>query len=647
MVVIMRQKALLTLFAIIFTIFSVSQLAAEAEKHMTLTAHPDKIELKKGDKFNVKLTIDFDEHWHSYSLKEQLSADGIGPMPTEIIILPETLVKLTGDVTHAAPKIEYDEGYEMDIETIEGKMDFFLPVEALADLDFSKDAVEVELYIQICDTTSCLPPEPLLIKVENKIYTDADLAPIIEHEKEELKPAEEKQQITGAEQAIEDQKEKGIFSFLWFAMGAGALALLTPCVFPMIPITVSFFTKRAEKSKGQGLRDSLVYALGIIFTFTLLGFVLALTFGATGIQDFATNPWVNLFIAAIFIVFALNLFGAFEIQMPTGLMNKLNTKSQGNGIGSVLLMGLTFSLTSFTCTVPFVGTALVSASSGEWFYPIIGMIGFSTVFAAPFFLLALFPSAMTKMPKAGGWMNNVKVVMGFLEIAAAIKFLSNTDLAWNLEILTRDLFLSIWIISFLLIVLYVIGVYKLPHDSPTNGVNSVRLVFAVIFGSLTFFFIGGMNGTPLGELDAFLPDTGYGMPAGYSISADGVSSDSDNLESMWLKNYEEGLATAKKENRSVFVDFTGWQCTNCRWMEKNMFHRSEIKKELKKMVLVKLYTDRRTDEEQANKALQLEKYNSVALPLYVILTADGKFVASNEFTRDGEGFLEFLKKGTK
>jgi thiol:disulfide interchange protein len=632
----MRQKALLSLLTILFLIFSISQLSAEAEKHMTVTANPDKIDLKKGDKFNIKLTIDIDEHWYSYSLKEQINKDGIGPMQTEITVAPEELIKMTGDVTHAKPKVKYDEGFEMDIEIFKGKMDFFIPAEAVSDIDFSKDAVNVLLYIQMCDTTSCLPPEELTIQVVNDIYTDADLAPIVEDEPK-IEQAPERS-LTASEREIEEEKKKGVFSFLWFAMGAGALALLTPCVFPMIPITVSFFTKRAEKEGGKGLRDSLVYALGIIFTFTLLGFLLALTLGATGIQDFATNPFVNLAIAAIFIIFALNLFGAFEIQMPTGLMNKLNAKSQGTGVVSVLLMGLTFSLTSFTCTVPFVGTALVSASSGEWFYPIIGMIGFSTVFAAPFFLLALFPSAMQKMPKAGGWMNNVKVVMGFLEVAAAVKFLSNADLAWDLVILTREMFLAIWIISFLMIVLYVIGLFRLQHDSPVNGVNATRIMFAIFFGSITFFLFSGLNGNQLGELDAFLPPAEYGkseLPK------------NQNIEIQFTKDYNAAVERAKRENKNIFVDFTGWQCTNCRWMEKNMFTRNNVSKELKEMVLVKLYTDRKNPEEEANKKMQMDRYNSVALPLYVILTPDEELIESMEFTRDEDAFIEFLKKGTE
>jgi thiol:disulfide interchange protein DsbD len=418
----------------------------------------------------------------------------------------------------------------------------------------------------------------------------------------------------------------------------------------MIPITVSFFTKRAEKEKGKGLRDASIYALGIIFTFTALGFLLALIFGATGIRDFAANGWVNLFIAAIFIIFALNLFGAFEIQLPTGLMNKLNSKSQsGTGIVSVLLMGLTFSLTSFTCTVPFVGSALISASGGEWFYPIIGMLGFSAVFAAPFFLLALFPSALTTLPKAGGWMNNVKVVMGFLEVAAAIKFISNADLVWAWGILPREMFLSIWIACGFFIVFYVLGKFRLPHDSPVDTVGSPRIVFSVIFASITIWLITGLFGKPLGELDAFLPPPDYEMITGSAAVSNNLSKlsakSNENDFSDWYKNYDEAIAVAKDQNKALFIDFTGFTCTNCRLMETNMFPRASIKSKMDEMVKVKLFTDRREEPYLSNKKFQEERFGSIELPLYVILTPDGELIGTKSFTRNEEEFSDFLQKG--
>ena len=241
-----------------------------------------------------------------------------------------------------------------------------------------------------------------------------------------------------------------VWGFIWLALTLGALSLLTPCVFPMIPITVSYFTNHSAGDRGKALRLASVYSLGIIATFTLLGMLLAIFVGAAGINLFAANPWINLLITAIFLLFAFNLFGAYEITIPTGVLTKLDrfTRSkegEGGGVVGALLMGLTFTLTSFTCTSPFVGTILVSASQGNWKMPLLGMLAFSTVFALPFFVLALVPQLVSRLPRAGGWMNSVKVTMGFLEVAAAMKFLSNVDLIWKWGIFTRTAVLAIWI----------------------------------------------------------------------------------------------------------------------------------------------------------------------------------------------------------
>lgn len=613
-----------------------SSLISQEDKKVDVNAFSNKIDVKSGDEFLLKLSVELFSPWYTYSMEEQLNDEGIGPLKTEIFLEPESIIEINGKVKPPKTKRKFDEGFEFEIDYYKGKNDFIIPVKAKQDIDFTKDTVKVILYAQLCDTVSCLPP--------------MDYTAIVSSEEVKISQAPTANvNKTKSTKEIDEAKEKGIFSFLWFAMGAGALALLTPCVFPMIPITVSFFTKRAEKNKGTGLRDSIVYALGIIVTFTALGFILALVFGATGIRDFAANGWVNMFIAAIFIVFALNLFGAFEIQLPTGLMNKLNQKSKGSGLISVLLMGLTFSLTSFTCTVPFVGTALISASSGEWFYPIIGMLGFSSVFAAPFFLLALFPSAMKAMPKAGGWMNNVKVVMGFLEIAAAIKFISNADLVWGWGIMPREMFLSIWIAAGFLIVFYILGKYRFAHDTPVDGINATRAVFATFFASITVWLMTGLIDKPLGELDAFLPPPDYEMITGSTAVSDNLtklaekSSDIDFGD--WYKDYEKALADAKSQNKVLFIDFTGFTCTNCRWMETKMFPKPAVAEKINQFIRVKLFTDRNVEPYISNKNMQEERYGSIELPLYVLIKPDETLIATETFTRSQEEFLEFLDKG--
>ena len=273
-------------------------------------------------------------------------------------------------------------------------------------------------------------------------------------------------------------------SFIWFAMGMGALSLLTPCVFPMVPITVSYFSSHGSGSRRGAIIQALIYGLGIILTFSGIGVALALIFGASGVNQLAANPWVNVVITIIFIGFAFSLFGAYLIQLPTGFMNSLNNlanSQEAGGMIGALLMGLTFSLTSFTCTAPFVGTLLVTAAGGNWRWPLAGMLAYSSVFALPFFVLALAPQLVSQLPKAGGWMNSVKVVMGFLEIAAAMKFISNADLIWGWGIFTRDVVLAVWIATGLLIVLYIFGYFHFEHDTPPKFVSAWRVFAALCF----------------------------------------------------------------------------------------------------------------------------------------------------------------------
>jgi thiol:disulfide interchange protein DsbD len=635
-----------------------------------MTASPSAVKVKAGEMFSVKVDAKVNKLYYTYSFKLQEGPDGIGPTQSVAEVASKDLAAISGKIKYAPTHTKHDLGFNMDIEYYKGSFWVEIPLKAKKDLDFSNDKLKLQFIYQFCDSVSCLPPDYYNVTVGSKVYTSTfDFTNVTEITEdtttaqasannlttEKIEPAKEQDQFsTKSQSEIETKKKEGVFSFIWFAMTAGALALLTPCVFPMVPITVSFFTKRAEKehAKGRAFRDSSVYAMGIILTFTALGFILALIFGATGIRDFASNGWVNMFIAAIFILFAFNLFGAFEITLPNGLLNMLNTKSnKSSGIMSVFLMSLTFSLTSFTCTVPFVGSALISASGGEWFYPIIGMLAFSAVFAAPFFLLALFPSFLKKMPKAGVWMNNVKVVMGFLEIAFAMKFVSNADLVWAMGILPKDLFIAIWIGIVFLLTLYILGIFRFPHDTEVESVSSGRAIFAMFFAGIGFYLMIGLFGKPLGELDAFLPPAEYSelMAAANGVQTSGISqpattqSNSENI--VWLDNLDKAKEIAAKENKSIFVDFTGFTCTNCRWMEQNFFKKPEVIDALSKMVTVRLYTDRLSEPYLSNKKYQESKFGSIELPLYVILKSDGNAVATETFTRDFNKFYNFVKKG--
>jgi thiol:disulfide interchange protein DsbD len=433
-------------------------------------------------------------------------------------------------------------------------------------------------------------------------------------------------------------------------MTFGALSLLTPCVFPMVPITVSYFTNHSASHRSGAVRDAGIYAIGIILTFTALGVLLAVLFGAAGISKFAASPWVNLAITAIFISFAMSLFGAYNLQVPSSVLTKLDAISRSKESGRIiglLLMGLTFSLSSFTCTAPFVGTLLVMAAQGKWIYPIIGMLAFSTVFALPFFILALAPQLVSQLPKSGGWLNSVKVVMGLLEIAAAMKFLSNVDLVWRWGIFTREVVLASWLAVALLITVYLLGKFQLSHDSAVERIGAVRLLIALVSLAFSFYLLTGLFGRRLGELESFLPPTTENSSSAVLAAGNDTASVTTNGELTWITNdYDGALKRAKAKNKPVFIDFTGYTCTNCRWMEVNMFTKAPVKEELAKYVRVRLYTDGEGQPYEGFQQMQQERFGTVALPLYVVLDSDGiSLVTFPGLSRSEAEFVSFLKTG--
>jgi thiol:disulfide interchange protein DsbD len=458
-------------------------------------------------------------------------------------------------------------------------------------------------------------------------------------------------QVSMDEDLARDLKSRGLFGFVWFAVIQGLLALLTPCVFPMIPITVSFFTKRDQKSGGAAVGQAGFFSLGIIFTYTAIGLALAVVAGPTGLTKLASSPWMNLFLTALFVVFALNLFGMFEIRVPTGLISKLDAQAQAGQLGTMfatILMGVTFTLTSFTCTTAFVGTVLIYATQGVWFWAVVGMLGFATAFALPFFLFALFPRWLQSLPKSGGWLNSVKVVMGFLEVAAAFKFLSNVDLVWRWNTVSRNLVLAAWIAIALVAAIYLLGKIQLPHDSPVERLGVPRMLFATSFFGVAFYLLTGLFGAPLGELDAWLPPE----ETNRRIAVLWLPGAADKgAENVWIENYEAALQKARAENKPVFLNFTGVTCTNCRWMEKNMFPDPQVKKELGRFVLAELFTDREKPDEvraadEKNAERQANQFKSAALPLYAIISPDEQTLAVfPSLTRDKQEFIGFLQRG--
>jgi thiol:disulfide interchange protein len=599
-------------------------------------AKPPAEPIRAGASFEIKLEATIEGNYHMYSATQPPG----GPITTRFKLLSGEPFQMTGAVRQSQPKTAFDPNFGIQTEFFVQEAQFWIPLKAAATAKPGEYEVSIQSYYQVCDDKICLPPKGVPIPVKVKIaegppLETGSLAPANGSPVDSTPASPPSRAGTAAE--VETARSHGFLPFLWLAMSMGALSLATPCVFPMIPITVSYFTKSAETNRASGLRLALVYCFGIIFTFTGLGLGLAALLGATGINQFAANPWVNLLITAIFLGFALNLFGLYQIGIPSSVLTRLSGAGSGSGYASTLLMGLTFTLTSFTCTVPFVGTVLVATAQGDWLWPAMGMLGFSVVFAAPFFVLALLPRMMVALPKSGGWLNSVKVVMGFLEVAAAMKFISNVDLVWRWHIFTREVVLSIWLAVCVLAAIYLLGKFRLPHDTPLEHLGVLRMTAAMSFLAIGFYLFTGLMGASLGEIDAFLPPRTAG--------AFSLTGGARGQEITWNTNLETALAQARQEQKLVFIDFTGYTCTNCRWMEANIFTRPAVIASLQKYVRVQLYTDGEGKEFEANQKYQKDNFGTVALPLYAILKADGgKVDTFPGMTRNAAEFEQFLSQ---
>jgi thiol:disulfide interchange protein len=622
-------KGLLIIF-----LFPLISFAQNPAKWSLSSGEKDK-SLRVGESFKADLKADIDEGWHLYAL-EQPSG---GPIPTTIQVTADKPFEISGDIKSPKPTVKLDPNFQIDTKFFEKQVIFTVPLKATSDVAVADLSLDVRF--QLCNDTFCLPPKTVRVSFDGS--------------EDVKKSGASSQQSTPSANAAQTSPSKDVpsgdgrlptdvWKFLWLAITLGALSLLTPCVFPMIPITVSYFTNHAAGSRAKSIKLATVYSLGIVATFTLVGMLLAIFVGAAGINLFAANPWVNLLITGIFLFFAFNLFGAYEIAVPTGVLTKLDSltrskEGDGSGVIGALLMGLTFTLTSFTCTSPFVGTILVSASQGNWKMPLIGMLAFSAVFALPFFLLALMPQLISQLPRAGGWMNSVKVAMGFLEVAAAMKFLSNVDLVWKWGVFTRDVVLAVWIAIGVVLSLYLLGKFQLSHDSKPERLGAFRMISAVVTLAVSFFLLTGLFGAKLGEIESFLP------PDLSSLSSSRLLGRGDS-EPKWIVNdYEAGLAKAKAENKRVFIDFTGYTCTNCRWMEANVFTKKEVEDELNKFILVRLYTDGEGEVYDRQQKMEQDAFGTVALPYYAVVDAGGKTIASFPgLTRNTADFVDFLKK---
>ena len=589
----------------------------------------------------LELDLTLEEPWHMYSPTTPRPGPTGGPIPTTISLKESPAIGRQA-LYYPAPKRKFDPNFSLDTETYEKSVKFYFKVAVPASAPAGETEVTALMRYQLCTDTECLPPKRVSAAAKLTVAAGAAAASAsVPDGWTEFVPAAADKPAAAASAPVQNQgqpADQPLGSFLLIAFGFGLAAIFTPCVFPMIPITLSFFLNQGAGTRAESLTQALVFCLGIVALFTGLGFGVTAALGPFGVTQMASNPWVNGFISLVFFAFGLSLLGAFEITLPSGLLTKMNAASNRGGYVGVLLMGLTFSLTSFACVGPFVGTLLVASVQGSLLQPVLGMAAFSSGLALPFFFLALFPSYLQRLPRSGGWMARVKVVMGFLILAAMLKYLSNVDavLQWNL--LTRERFLALWVVLFALPGLYLLGFLRMEGIKLDQYVGTGRLLIGTLFLGAAISFIPGMFGVRLGEIEAFIPS-----PAESAMVGGGGA----EASAAWLKNdFDGALAKAKSENKRVLVAFTGYACTNCHWMKANMFTRAEIRQAVGGLVPVELYTDGTDAASEANQKRQESEFKTVAIPFYAILDADGKTLATFAgLTKDPAKFLAFLKTG--
>lgn len=668
----------LFLFILLFVVSSPVMFSQELHSQWTFTT-------KKITEceYDLLFTASINDGWHIFSL----NVPNDGPLPTVFKFKKKDGIELVGKMTQSKPKVEYDKIFDATLEfyehtatftqrvklktdkkvTIQGEYEYQICTDAKCDLSPPGETFE----FQIQGTKACLASMSSTATTSNATMAVAANTAIVQPTVESVNEdtvtlrSEEKnikhklgaQVMASTEQPKENRTWWGIFIAGFIG---GALALLTPCVFPMIPMNVSFFTKQS-KNKAQGIRNALLYSASIIVLYVGLGLGVTLIFGAGALHSLSTNVWFNLAFFLLLLIFALSFLGAFEITLPSGFVNKIDAKADRGGYIGIFFMAFTLALVSFSCTGPIIGTLLVEASStGNISGPFWGMFGFALALALPFGLFAAFPGWLNSLPQSGGWLNAVKVTLGFLELALALKFASNADLVVQAGILTREVFVGLWIVIFALLTMYLLGLFKTSHDSDLKHVSVGRLFVAITSFFITIYLIPGMWGAPLKLFSGILPPLEYSeSPHGFGGSAGttveslipqdeefGKYMEVNKNGIVHFKNdYENALAYSKKVGKPLLIDFTGHACANCRKTEDYVWPDPEVKNRLNKnVVLVSLYVDDKreldpkeyqkvfwygkerelTDIGDKFKYMEEKVYGQSTQPLYVLVDGNEK-----------------------
>jgi thiol:disulfide interchange protein len=688
-----------SLFALLWLLVpAVDGASGQAERPVQWTLEPAAGTVEAGfvdgpESVVFRLEARVDQGWYLYAPTQPAA----GPHPMEVGVAPGSGWRAVGGLVAPPPRRLPDRNFGIISEVYRGSLEFSLPLHPVEGREGAPLAVLVRY--QACTRTYCLPPrtdtlrwgvaeeagavaraagtpeprpardsepapgappadaEPLpAAPVPGSVAVPpSDLAPAQEPGAERLVETEPSGPVVLAPPAVPPSPVTGSGSlprFLVLAGMMGFLSLLTPCVLPLVPLTVGFFARSAGGGGGGvggGVRpvgQALAFGAGMVATFAVVGLAVTAVFGAAGILRLATNPWVNLSLAALFVAFGLNLLGAYEIRLPSWLVTRLSALGSGppgsgpaGGQGHrggwarlalVVAMGGAFAVTSFTCTAPFVGSLLVLATQGDPGWPLAGLGTYAVAFAGPFVLLALSPGALHRLPRSGAWMQTLLRAVGIIVLAAALKFVSNASMVAGWGLLPRNLFIALWLLAALALAwVFLAGLRSSGARRPP------RLLAAGAALVLAGWLAAGLGGRPLGELEAYVPPPAAGHGAG----------DGEAL-AWWLNDYAGALAAARTEGRPLFVDFTGYTCTNCRWMEANMFPRPEIMPLLDRYVLVRLYTDGQGEPYRSQQRFQEDRFGTVALPYYAIVDDDGDAVATFlGMTRSTRRFATFLGDG--
>ena len=660
------------------------------------------VEKIKDGEYYLVINATIDKGWHLYSQTMPEDAPNGTPLPTSFKFEENGNYKLSGGVIEPKGHTAMDPVFEANIKYFDVSATFKQKIKTSG----SKSTVKGIVEFMVCDDARCLPPTEVELsfeipeEVKKAVDEVKEKKKKVSEEKEELvkesveddvveidsAPTEPVQAENTIEETVEKEEpattpmgKRGLWGIFIISFLSGFAALLTPCVFPMIPLTVSFFTKQS-KNKTIGIRNGIFYGLSIVLIYVILGTAVTAIFGADSLNALATNIWFNLIFFLLLVVFAVSFLGAFEITLPSSWGTKIDSRADKGGLIGIFFMALALAIVSFSCTGPIVGTLLVEAASKGGTAPIIGMLGFSLAIAIPFALFAAFPGWMNSLPKSGGWLNTVKVVLGFLELALAFKFLSQADLVLQLHWLEREVFIAIWIAIFGALSVYLFGKLQLPHDSPVTKISVGRLSLGLLTLSFTIYMIPGLWGAPLNLISAFPPPQDYSESpygVGYTKTGGGAGNiahadlpDGAHLlaphDILAFNDYDKGLEYAKKIGKPVLIDFTGWACVNCRKMEQNVWPDEKVMKVLKgDVVLISLYVDdkRPLPEDEVIESvlkpgkklkyigqkwteLQQTRYQANAQPFYVLLNhQEEKLIEPAAYTPNPDEFHMWLEKG--